>query len=99
MRYTELKNGKEVEISESEFKAFCTDILKEYKSRKKDEMLPPWLQYPEYSIDSMGWRMGLSESYMVDWRKYLNSLSISDKLLYANKYPAKQGFEKFYASN
>jgi hypothetical protein len=59
-------------------------------------MIPPWLKYPGLPIGSIGWRMGDGEGYLDDFREWWK---VQSEVIRANvraKYPAIQGWERFY---
>ncbi|MCK0142550.1 hypothetical protein [Aliiroseovarius sp. F20344] len=45
-------------------------------------LAPPWLEFPDYSRTSMGWRMGGGEDYMAYFREWFLSLSEKDRQAY-----------------
>ena len=61
-----------------------------------EEMLPPWLQYPEIQLGSMGWRMGPGEEYwyqFVDWYGRLNE---GEREGYKARYPKPESWKVFW---
>lgn len=51
------------------------------------DFLPPWLVFPLYDPLSMGWRMGIGEDYMGEYRDFLKSLSEDEYEAYSKVYP------------
>ena len=50
---------------------------------------PPWIEFPYYHPYSMGWRMGVGETYMYDvWRSWWDEqeLTLIQKIEYFRKY-------------
>lgn len=76
--------------------------LKEAKERldkirdSDHHMPPPWLVFPEYSPSTIGWRMGVGESYMMKWRLEYDKFGSEEKKKYKKKYPAPLYWFYFY---
>ena len=55
--------------------------------RIEAEPLPPWLQYPQILIGSMGWRMGAGEDYLHDvFYPFWRSLDTEKQNEYIEKF-------------
>ncbi|AHI33371.1 hypothetical protein AU15_19040 [Marinobacter salarius] len=62
----------------------------------ENEMLPPWLQYPDMPLGSIGWRMGAGEDYwyrFVDWYGRLTEL---ERERYRRRYPKPESWAVFW---
>lgn len=56
-------------------------------SNLDSEILPPWIVFPHYSRHTIGWRMGIGESYKEIWGSYLRCLDGNNREKYKTKYP------------
>lgn len=56
-------------------------VFKDYRP------LPHWIVFPHYPCNSLGWRMGLGESYGEVYGKYYSTLSEAEQKEEAEKYP------------
>lgn len=61
-------------------------------------MKPPWIEYPDYSMGCMGWRMGSGEDYIADWIKWYKGSTSQEREEYRNKYPPPARWKGFYRS-
>jgi len=64
-----------------------------------DPMLPPWAAHPdyaEYSMYSMGWRMGSGEDYMCDFRQWFDALSEDVKQHYIETHSEPDGWDNWW---
>jgi len=52
-----------------------------------DELLPPWLKYPQIGLGSMGWRTGYGEDYWIEFDDWYGALSKDQRSTYQAKYP------------
>ena len=59
-------------------------------------MEPPWIAYPEFGRQSIGWRMGKGEDYISEWFIYLESCSKDQREAYRNKYPEPEDWLGIY---
>ncbi len=51
------------------------------------EILPPWLEYPEILIGSIGWRMGAGETFLHEvFFPYWRALNSNEQNAYVEKY-------------
>lgn len=63
--------------------------------KSKKIMLPAWLKYKHYTLNSMGWRMGDGESYIYDeLNPWIASLSDDDKEEYEKLFPQPVSWSK-----
>lgn len=61
-------------------------------------MLPLWLEHPNYSRQSMGWRMGPGEGYKYKWLEFWKGLTAEQKQEYKAKYPEPEAWEGYYSA-
>ena len=61
-----------------------------------NEMLPPWLQYPDIPLGSIGWRMGLGEDYWYRFVDWFGSLSGRERERYRERYPKPEDWAMFW---
>ena len=66
-----------------------------YDFGDKCEVLPPWIVFPNYSRRSIGWRMGLGESYKAVWGSYMRYLDSRERDQYREKYPQPEYWKSF----
>lgn len=59
-------------------------------------ILPPWIKYKGISREDLFWRMGIGESYIMEWFEDWNKLTISEKENYKNQHPAPSEWADFY---
>jgi len=58
---------------------------------------PPWEKYPEHESNSIFWRMGTGEEYLVDYfRVYLMYADEDELKSYKSKYPAPDKWKGWY---
>jgi hypothetical protein len=60
------------------------------------QMLPPWLEIPEYERLSLGWRMGGGEDYYRAFVDFYKSLSEAEREAYAQRYPEPEKWANYY---
>ena len=60
------------------------------------QMLPPWLEIPEYERFSLGWRMGGGEDYLCAFFDFYKSLSEEEREAYAQRYPEPEEWANYY---
>lgn len=60
------------------------------------DMPPPWLVFPHYNPSSVGWRMGVGESYMIRWHLEYARFDGQKKKSYKKKYPVPLYWFYFY---
>jgi hypothetical protein len=63
---------------------------------RDEQMKPPWLQFPEIKLGSLGWRMGDGEDYWYSWQDWYVSLSEEARSSYREKFPEPPSWEGFY---
>lgn len=61
-----------------------------------EEMLPPWLQYPEIPLGSMGWRMGPGEEYWYQFVDWYGRLNAGEREGYKARYPKPESWKVFW---
>lgn len=76
-------------------------MLRDYQDElaarpKKTHFPPPWLESPQLSRHSMGWRMGRGEDYMSEFLLWFRRMSTEDKQDYVKDYPEESGWVGFY---
>lgn len=59
-------------------------------------MKPIWIEYPEIPWGSIGWRMGPSEDYWVNWGAWFKELSSVQKHSYIQEWQEPQQWVGFY---
>lgn len=52
-----------------------------------EELLPPWIMFPRYARDAVGWKTDIGEAYKWMWNAYLKSLTPEEKENYKSRYP------------
>ena len=62
-------------------------------SNLEDEILPNWIVFPHYPINTIGWRMGIGEYYATLYQLYRDNLSEEEKIKYDEKYPEPEYFK------
>ena len=68
---------------------YASLVISCYKKVQTPEpMLPLWLVFPTYSATSLGWRMGMGESYEFCYNKMLNCMDDEARQAYMQKFPA-----------
>lgn len=58
-----------------------------------NELLPPWMKYPDIASGSIGWRMGAGEGYLYEWALWHGGLSEKGKKEYQAKFPTPDDWE------
>lgn len=54
---------------------------------ERNEIAPPWVEYPGVEAGSMFWREGLGESFLFDvWYPYYNSLTEPEQDAYLKRW-------------
>lgn len=66
------------------------------KGNLVEQMLPPWVVYPEYDRVSSAWRQGDGEEYLWNYTSWFVGLSITEKKEYINRFPANGDWKDFY---
>ncbi|TGG95594.1 hypothetical protein E4656_04055 [Natronospirillum operosum] len=61
-----------------------------------NDMLPPWLQYPDIPLGSMGWRMGPGEEYWYQFVAWLGELSAAEREAYKRRHPRPESWAVFW---
>lgn len=56
-------------------------VFKDYRP------LPPWIVFPHYPVNSLGWRMGMGERYGEVYIRYYSTLSETEQKEEVEKYP------------
>ena len=59
-------------------------------------MSPPWQQYPEIPLGSIGWRMGRGEDYWLEFDQWFRSKPAEARASYIEQYPEPPGWDGFY---
>jgi hypothetical protein len=59
-------------------------------------MLPPWRQFPNIPLGSLGWRMGRGEDYWWKFYHWYRRLSLEDRTAFARAHPEPEGWTGFY---
>jgi hypothetical protein len=70
-----------------------------YPTDGKSFMLPLWLAYPDFTSETVGWRMGSGEAYFWRWRGWYDNLSDEEKTDFRKRYPEPEdsrGWAGFY---
>lgn len=60
-------------------------------------MLPPWKAHANLDSQSIGWRMGVGESYLVEWSTWFSGLSQTQRERYMGEYPEPNDWKGFYS--
>lgn len=60
-------------------------------------ILPPWIPFKDIAQEDMFWRMGLGESYIMEWAKWYYSLGVIERKNYEEYYPANEEWNDFYS--
>ncbi len=53
---------------------------------KSDDLLPPWVKYPDIPRGEIGWRMGYGEDYQDTWEQWVKDKSQQYLLEYFRSY-------------
>jgi ribA/ribD-fused uncharacterized protein len=61
------------------------------------KMQPPWKKFPDIDPLDIFWRMGIGESYVMDFGKYFADLSSKEKARYELVYPASGDWSDYYS--
>lgn len=59
-------------------------------------MVPPWVKYPNLPRGSMGWRMGVGESYLDDFDKWWSRQRRDVRLRVKSVYPEPSDWPEYY---
>lgn len=62
------------------------------------DMLPPWMKFPDVPYQSIGWRMGGPESYLMDWYSWFRGLSDGDKKIVISRYTIPDDWRNFISA-
>lgn len=63
---------------------------------REDIPNPPWEELPNLTRDSMGWRMGAGEDYILGFRKWFLHLDEKRRSGYIFLYPEPDTWQGFY---
>jgi hypothetical protein len=65
----------------NEFGNLLEVIRSELRSNdgKEDLGEPPWIRYPDWPPEDLGWRMGGGEHYLTEWTERVRALSPGEK--------------------
>ena len=58
-------------------------------------LVPPWIKYPNLRRGSMGWRMGMCESFLDKFRPWWKDLSTDEQDAYRLAYPEPEEWQGF----
>ena len=72
---------------------YCSDPKN--PSKPSFGILPPWLQYPTYTPNCSGFRMGSGEDYIDKWWTFWNGLPVTSQQQYINKFSPPTGWEMY----
>ncbi len=55
-----------------------------------EELEPPWARFPWIRAGSIGWRMGVGESYQIEWGNYVDAAitTVDAAIAYLHRHPA-----------
>jgi hypothetical protein len=59
-------------------------------------MVPPWIKYPNLPKGSMGWRMGMGEWYIEDFRRWYSGLPRERRVAVMDAYEEPDDWKGFY---
>lgn len=59
-------------------------------------MPPPWIAFPDIAPDSIGWRMGSGEVYMMDFHQWYMQLNDVAARHLRERWPAPEDWADFY---
>ena len=62
----------------------------------KKAILPHWVVFPEYSENSLFWRMGIGESYLFTFKLYFDTLSEEEQKQLLKTYPAPEWYRYWH---
>ena len=86
--------------NQSKLSEYAHDICNKYClmeiGASMEEILPPWIVFPFYPAQTIGWRMGLGESYADVFTVFLRTLPDVKKVEYMNKYPTPEYMLAWY---
>ncbi len=60
-------------------------------------MKPLWKQHPDFSPESIAWRMGIGEEYAVKFYKWFSDLSIEERARYIAENPEPTEWAGYYS--
>ncbi|WP_095589840.1 hypothetical protein [Actibacterium ureilyticum] len=63
-----------------------------------DPQRPPWMQFPDLEPDSLGWRMGTGETYLIAFRRWYAALDAGAQQDYSAQFPAPPEWSGLYES-
>ena len=66
------------------------------KSSETHTFKPPWIEFPEYTPNCMGFRMGVGEDYIGKWWLFWNSLGEEAKNAFKARFSPPCGWESYY---
>ena len=64
--------------------------------RRTTDILAPWEAYPTIPRGSIGWRMGSSESFIIDWGTWLRALTPEQRDDYRKRHPEPESWSGIY---
>lgn len=64
------------------------------KTKPIYSMVPPWVKYPIIPAKSIGWRMGVPEEYLSEFRVWWSTLDADQKETYREIYPAPESWRE-----
>ena len=65
------------------YRTHLSDYLDEH-----GDVAPPWAQFPDYGRHTIGWRMGMGESWLCAWAVFLEQMGddYDDRLAYLRRH-------------
>ena len=87
------KEDEAVVSALNELKKYASFICDMYDCGRKpvtEKVLPPWIVFPNLSATSLGWRMGLPETYLTVYDHMIREMSADEFKEYKAQYPAPQ---------
>ena len=60
-------------------------------------MVPPWIKFPNIPVGSIGWRMGIGESYKCEeFPKWWSGQPRSMRIRVKEKYPSPESWGSYF---
>lgn len=87
------KKDETVTNALDELKKYASLVCDKYDCGRKpvtEKILPPWIVFPDLSATSLGWRMGLPETYLTVYGHMIKEMSADEFKEYKAEYPAPQ---------